>query len=53
MGKILVERNEAHKKIILQLDDIQRNLQEMDHKIDKIAGKYKDQDGEGTEHPQP
>jgi hypothetical protein len=39
MGKVLVERNEAHQEILLQLDDIQQQLQEMDRKIDGIARK--------------
>jgi hypothetical protein len=52
MGKVLVERNEAHQEIFLQLDDIQRQLQEMDQKIDKIVGKEEEMVGEGMEHPQ-
>jgi hypothetical protein len=39
MGKFLVERNESHQEIILQLDDVQRQLREMDQKIDGIAWK--------------
>jgi hypothetical protein len=39
MGKVLVERNEAHQEILLQLDDVQRQLWEMDQNIDGIAGK--------------
>jgi hypothetical protein len=38
MGKVLVERNEAHPKI-LHMDGIQIKLQEMYHNIDKIIGK--------------
>lgn len=39
MGKFLVKRSEAHQEIILQLDDVQRQLWEIDQKIDGIAGK--------------
>jgi hypothetical protein len=38
MGKVLVERNEAHKEIFLQLDDVQRQLRVMDHNINMIVG---------------
>jgi len=52
MGKVLVERTKAHQEIFLQLNDIQRQLQKMDQKIDRIAGKKEKIVGEGMEHPQ-
>jgi hypothetical protein len=37
MGKVLVERNEAHEEIFLQLDEMQLQLQHMDKKLDRMA----------------
>jgi hypothetical protein len=51
MGKVLVERNEAHQDFFLQLDKVQRQLQDMDLKLDKLASKNEAQDGEDQEHP--
>jgi hypothetical protein len=52
MGKVLVERNEAHQEILLQLDDVQSQLWEMDQNIDGIAGKEEDVVRTNMEHTQ-
>lgn len=39
MGKVLVERNEAHQRILLQLDDVQLQIKLVDHKINLLAEK--------------
>ena len=51
MGKVLVERNEAHQEILLQLDDVQWKLREMDHKINVIAGKDVGMEGANMDLP--
>jgi hypothetical protein len=39
MGKVLVERNEAHQEILLQLDDVHLQVKLVDHKLNLLAEK--------------
>jgi hypothetical protein len=36
MGKVLVERNEAHEEIFLQLDEMQMEILSLSRKIDRL-----------------
>jgi hypothetical protein len=39
MGKVLVEKHESHKEIILQLDNVQLQVNLVDHKLNLLAEK--------------
>jgi hypothetical protein len=48
MGKVLVERNEAHEEIFLQMDEMQMELLKMNRKIDRLLSV--NVDGVGPSH---
>jgi hypothetical protein len=37
MGRVLIERNEAHQEVVLELDDLQLQITLVDHKINLLA----------------
>jgi hypothetical protein len=52
MGKVLVERNEAHWEIFLQLDEMQLQLQYIDRKLDTLSNPNVDATRPSQENPQ-
>jgi hypothetical protein len=53
MGRVLVERHEAHQEILLQLDDVQLQIKLVDHKINLLADKLVGLDLTNLDFPQP
>jgi hypothetical protein len=53
MDNVLVERHEARHEILLQLDDVQLQVNLMDHKINLLAEKVVGLDLSKLDYPQP
>jgi hypothetical protein len=53
MGKVMVERNEAHKEILLQIDDVQLQIKLVDHKLNLLVVKIVGLDFSKLDYSQP
>jgi hypothetical protein len=53
MGKVLVDRNEAHHEILFELDYMQLQLKLVDHKLNLLAHKLVGMYFTNLDYPQP
>jgi hypothetical protein len=53
MDKTLLKRNEVHKEILLQLNDVKLQINLLGHKVNLLAEKYVGLDFSNLDYPQP
>jgi hypothetical protein len=52
MGKVLVERSEAHQEKLFQIDDVQLQVKLVDHKLNLLEDKLDGLDFTNLYYPQ-